>query len=333
MSIDVLTSDRVYFSPGIYEHAASLIGESPWTVSRDAGLLCHAQSSAWKLYQHPILVAGIDVYNVEPEAFGAELDRPSGEGVPSIISHPVDTVESLLQLEAPNLSTAGRMPMILDAAQRLAATCKTAEVFVPVCGPLAFANGLVGMDEVLCTMMEAPSTVREALRHLSRIQSFYVRAIFEAGARPLIFESGASPPLLPPNFFSEIEAPALACLFSYCQETGGTAPACILGGDVLPILPDLLALRPGFLICPSETDQAAFVEVAAASTRTAVRVNMPVSSLFENDWTKTLQAADRAFALASRLAKGSVGTGVVPFNTSPDALLRLRDHVNLLHYQ
>jgi uroporphyrinogen decarboxylase len=315
------------FSPGIYEHAAALIGESPCAVSRDANLLYHAQSAAWRRYQHPMVVAGIDVYNVEPEVHGAGLDSPSGCGVPSIVSHPFSSVDALLAIPAPDPLRDGRMPVMLGVAKRLAEECSAVTVFVPMCGPLAFANGLVGMDEILCTMMEDPALVREALIRLAESQETYVRAILAAGARPLIFESGASPPLLPPALFSEIEAPALGRLFDVCRAAGGPPPACILGGDALPIFPALAALSPGFLICPSETDQAAFVKVAEAFPDIAVRINMPVAALLESDWEKTAPVADAAMALARRLSLGSVGTGVVPFDANPDLLIRLRNYV------
>jgi len=315
------------FSPGIYEHAAALVGEKPWKVSRDADLLHRAQLAAWQLYRHPMLVAGIDVYNVEPEALGAGLDQPSGDGVPSVVSHPASSVSDLLQIDSPDPTKAGRMPLVLEAARRLVADCAGPTIYVPLCGPIAFANGMVGMDEMLCTLMEDPALAGRALFHLASVQEPFIRAILAAGARPLIFESGASPPLLPPALFSQWEAPALGRLFALCREAGDSSPSCILGGNILPSLPALLALNPGFLICPSETDQSGFVDLAAAHPGLDVRVNMPVAPLLTADWESTAAAADRAVALARRLARGSVGTGVVPFDTSPDLLLHLRDHI------
>jgi uroporphyrinogen decarboxylase len=326
---DPADASGMRFSPGIYEHAAALIGESACSVSRDAALLFQAQKTAWERYRHPMLVAGIDVYNVEPEILGAGLNSPGGSEVPSIVSHPFASVEKILQAESPDPARDGRMPMILDVAARLSRECRPATVYVPVCGPLAFGNGLVGMDEMLCTMMEDPGLVRSALLHLAEIQGSYVRAILKSGARPLIFESGASPPLLPPALFPDIEAPALGRLFDVCRASGDPAPACILGGDVAPVLIHLLALNPGFLICPSETDQENFVDMAAQHPHVEVRINMPVASLLEPDWDKATAAADTAIALARRLKNSPVGTGVVPFNTSPDRLLRLRDYVQL----
>jgi uroporphyrinogen decarboxylase len=319
------------FSPGIYEHAAALVGETPCAVSRDGDLLFGAQFAAWQRYRHPMVVAGIDIYNVEAEVLGAGLDRPTGSAVPSIVNHPFSSLPEILAIKDPEPARDGRMPMILHVAHRLAGECKGSTVFVPVCGPLALANGLVGMDVILCSMLEEPLQVKAALLRLVESQEAYVRAILAAGARPLIFESGASPPLLPPTLFSDIEAPALGRLFDLCRAEGEPSPSCILGGDALPILPALAALSPGFLICPSETDQAGFVRKAEAFPGIGVRVNMPVSALLEDDWEKIARVADRAISLARRLPLGSVGTGVVPFDTNPDLLVRLRDHVQQPH--
>lgn len=317
-------------SPGIYEHAAGLVGETPARVSRDGALLFEAHKAAWDIYQHPHVVAGIDVYNVEPEALGAELDAPVGNGVPSVISHPVPSLEALLDIGAPDPARAGRMPVVIEAARKLAGHCRGAGVFVPVCGPLALANGLVGMDEVLCMMVEDPDLVAAALLHLADLQGHYVRSILGSGLRPMIFESGASPPLLPHALFSTIEAPALGRLFSICRLSGDDAPHCILGGDVVPVLADLLALDPGFLICPAETDQSAFVELAAAAPHIAVRVNMPVGALLTTDWEETRRAADLARSLAARLPNSTVGTGVVPVNARPDLIVQLRNYIQHL---
>jgi uroporphyrinogen-III decarboxylase len=319
----------ITFSPGIYEHAAALIGEPPALVSRDANLLFRAQRAAWQTYRHPMVVAGIDVYGVEPEAMGAGLGAAVDHGVPCVISHPLSSASEMQEVVAPDPACAARMPIVLDAARRLIPECPGASVFVPVCGPLALANGLMGMDELLCAMIEEPARVRQALVHLAGLQERYVRAILRAGARPLIFESGASPPLLPPALFREVEAPALGRLFDVCRQEGEPAPSCILGGDAEPIARDLLALRPGFLICPSETDQARFVEIAASHPDTAIRVNMPVAALLGNDWARAVEAADAALALARRHPRGSVGTGVVPYDASPALLVKLRDYVEL----
>ena len=72
------------FSPSVYEHAAFLIGRTPWEVSRDAELLLEAHAEAFRRYRHAPIVVGIDIYNLEAEAYGGVVDQPHGTGIPAI---------------------------------------------------------------------------------------------------------------------------------------------------------------------------------------------------------------------------------------------------------
>jgi hypothetical protein len=51
----------------IFEHAAALIGRTPWEVSRDAELLFQAHAAAYRLYRHQPLIAAIDHDNLAPD--------------------------------------------------------------------------------------------------------------------------------------------------------------------------------------------------------------------------------------------------------------------------
>ena len=67
--------------PVVLEHAAAFIGRSPWDVSRDASLLAAAEIAAFQAYGHQPLICGIDVYNVEAEAWGARVEESGLSGV------------------------------------------------------------------------------------------------------------------------------------------------------------------------------------------------------------------------------------------------------------
>ncbi|MBN2295787.1 MAG: hypothetical protein JXM70_25375, partial [Pirellulales bacterium] len=57
-------------SPSVYEHAAQLIGATPWQASRDAELMFCAHAEAYRRYRHTPIMPGIDIYNLEAEAYG-----------------------------------------------------------------------------------------------------------------------------------------------------------------------------------------------------------------------------------------------------------------------
>jgi len=135
-----MESTPVQFSPSVYEHAARVIGRNPWEVSRDAELLSTAHIEAFRLYNHRPVVVGIDIYNLEAEAYGSAVERPSGTGVPAISRHPYSTVKELISLEPFNPKTDGRVPMVIEAAMRVADECPGADVRVPLSGPFSLAT-------------------------------------------------------------------------------------------------------------------------------------------------------------------------------------------------
>src|SRR5271169_2435987 len=72
---------KIPFSPAIYEHAARFVGRTPWEVSRDPELLFEAHRRAWLEYRHTPVCVGIDIYNLETEAYGAKIPAPDGAGI------------------------------------------------------------------------------------------------------------------------------------------------------------------------------------------------------------------------------------------------------------
>ncbi len=313
------------FCPGIYEHAAGRIGRTPWEVSRSAELLFAAHRAAWELYQQRIIVVGIDVYNLEPEAFGSVIPQPPGYAVPAITRHAVDNLEDLRNLELPDPDASPRILATLEAGQQLQAACRGAEVRIPICGPLALANGLSGMEPLLIGLMDDPEAAMQGIQHVLNFQYAFLKSIQRAGLRPMIFESGVTPPLLSTGLFASVEAPLLASAFDRCESLFGERPSCIIGGNSAPIAKGLLDTGPGYVIAPSETDQTAFLAIANAFPRVHVRVNMDARVLVKPDFGSAQSELTRVMAIAASRPNTSVGCGVVPYDADPAVIIRLRD--------
>ena len=98
----------MHFAPSVYEHGAALIGRTPWEVSRDPSLLFEAQAAAYRRYGHSPVVVGVDIYNLEPEAYGALVDPPAGTGIPAIGRHRCRSLEELASLPPFDPAAAGR---------------------------------------------------------------------------------------------------------------------------------------------------------------------------------------------------------------------------------
>jgi uroporphyrinogen decarboxylase len=315
----------VLFSPGIYEHAAAFLDRTPYEVSRDGDLLAEAHGKAWEIYRHPLIVVGIDIYNLEPEAYGAVIKETTDASVPSLSAHPCKEIAEVLDLAPLDPRKSPRIRETIKAAKILGERCRGARICIPVCGPFALLNGLTGMDETLMAVVEDPTLLKAALDHVCEGQLRYLHFIRDNGFRPVFFESGTTPPLLSADAFQSIEAPALARLFAQSRKLFGEAPACLIGGDAASIARTFLATGPGWVIAPSETDQQAFLGIAGAYPEIHVRVNMKASLLLETDRAIVEKEADRCLRLAVQRENTSLGCGVVPYETDPSLLLHVRN--------
>ncbi len=110
---------RIPFTPVVYEHAARCVGRTPWEVSRDAELLFEAHRAAFLEYRQDVIAVGIDIYNLEAEAYGARVEAADGNAIPAIHEPLLDSPEDGHHLPPFDPARAGRIPMALAVGQRL----------------------------------------------------------------------------------------------------------------------------------------------------------------------------------------------------------------------
>jgi len=317
------------FAPSVYEHCARLIGRRPWEVSRNENLLFQAQAASYELYRHRPVVVGVDIYNLEAEAYGSAVGEPAGAGIPAVVNPCCSTVADVLCLAPFDPRTAGRIPMVIRVARRLRRTFPDADVRVPAAGPFSVATNLLPPETLLAEAVLNPAAVRDALLHLAAGQLKFCRHIIESGLDIAFFESAAAPPLLSPDLFREVELPPLRrMLEGAAAETGRPVP-CIIGGDTLPILEDILSTGTGYVICPSptETDQVAFMKVMAAHPDVTVRVNMRPDVIAFGSWPEIQAEVDRVVKLIAARERACLGAGALPYETPPENVLRIREYL------
>jgi hypothetical protein len=315
------------FQPVVYEHAARLIGRSPWAVSRDRELLIAAHAAAFELYRHAPIMVGIDIYNLEAEAYGAVVTEPPGNEVPTIPVPPFAEFADVLRRPPLDPARAGRVPLVLSAAQELKRKYPEADVRIPVAGPFSILSNLVGFETVLCGCLTDPDEVARTLLHLATGQFRFCEAALRCGLGISLFESAASPPLLAPETFAAVVLPALRRLAADASRLAGRPVACILGGNTFPILDCLLETRPGFLICPFETDQAEFMRRLAAFPDILVRVNMRPAVFVSADLDAACAEADRVLALVGNRAKACIGPGGLAYDAFPETVLAVKRYI------
>ncbi len=305
-------------SPSVYEHAARFIGRTPWEVSRDGRLIHEAHAAAYEYYRHTPIMPGIDIYNLEPEAYGAVVEEPSGHNIPAIGTHPFGSVAQLLELPPLNPATDGRIPIQIEAAQRLGERFPEADIRVPVSGPFSIASNLVGFNNLLLEAITEPDVVARAMLHLVEGQVRFAQAIADAGVGVAFFESSACPPMLSPEMFREIELPALKQIMARISEVVGHSVPCIIGGNTAPIVDAMLETGSGYLVAPFETDQAAFMAALADRLDVRVRINMDLRIIASGTRAQIEAEARRVLALAGDRPNVCLGTGALPYETDPE---------------
>ena len=317
----------IQFAPSVYEHAARVIDANPWEVSRDTDLLAKAHIEAFRLYRHRPVVVGIDIYNLEAEAYGAEVTRPSGNGIPAISSHPFSSAKQLIELEPFGPKKAGRIPMVIEAAKRISQQCPGADVRIPLSGPFSLATNLMGFENILCEIRTDPPSVAAALRALVAGQVRFCSEIVAQGLDIAFFESAAAPPLLSPDNFRDIDLPALEEIMDKTSAIVGHPVPCIMGGDTLPILDYIIETGTGYVCCPAATDQKAFMERMESHPQVTVRINMDPGPMTAKNFEAVENEVDRVLALAQNRDQIIIGTGCLPFETDPEMVLRTKEYI------
>jgi uroporphyrinogen decarboxylase len=319
---------KIAFTPAVYEHAARFVGRTPSEVSRDAKLLFQAHRAAYLEYRHQPIAVGIDIYNLEAEAYGAKVEQVEGDAIPAIYQPLLKSLEDGMALQPFHPERDGRIAMVLAVGQRLKREFPEADVRIPVAGPFSVAFNLRGINALCEDVADRPEAIAQFLWHLAENQAVLCRAVAAAGLDVAFFESAAAPPMLSPSQFRALELPALRRILKLAAASVGHAVPCIMGGNTYPILNDLLSTGTSYLVCNVETNQPAFVEsVARTHQHVKVRVNMNPGIVACNDPERIYREIDRVLAFAGGRPNCLLGTGALPLETPPENIRLIKDYL------
>src|SRR5512134_3965338 len=112
---------KIAFTPAVYEHAARFVGRTPWEVSRDPELMFEGHRRAYLKYRHQVIAVGIDIYNLEAEAYGATVENTGDHGIPAVHAPILDTAAAGRKLAPFDPERDGRIAMVLVVGRRLKA--------------------------------------------------------------------------------------------------------------------------------------------------------------------------------------------------------------------
>jgi uroporphyrinogen decarboxylase len=229
--------DRAPVIAQVFAHAAAVCGASVENYVKDGETLARCQLDALKKYGYDAVFSVMDT-NVETEALGSVL-RYSKDIYPSVERYALSPDGDWSGLSPPDPRSSGRMPEMLRALEIMRRELKN-EVLVVGCvlGPFTLAGQLIGLENALYLAVDNPGRLEQLLDFSTEVLVLFGRAQIEAGAHlPIVFDPAASPAVIPPALFRELELPRLKRMFGAFKAAGAIANWIHIAGPAAVILP------------------------------------------------------------------------------------------------
>ncbi len=230
-------SDRAPVIAQVFGHAATLAGVPVDEYVRDGETLANCQLKALNHYGYDAVFSVMDV-SVEAEALGSKL-RYRRNQYPVIERYALSEGVDLKTLSLPDPDRAGRMPEMLKALSVLRRELGN-EVLVVGCvlGPFTLATQLIGPEKVLYMAVDDYPRLERLMDFATEVIIRFGLAQLRSGAHlPIVFDPSASPAVIPPKFFRELELPRLKLVFRAFAEAGALANWLHIAGPIRRILP------------------------------------------------------------------------------------------------
>lgn len=321
--------DRVAFVPAIYEHKGKLIGKRPSEVCRDADLLYEGMKRELAVYDPDMLVAGIDVYNVEAEALGAKVVYfEDSDDVPGIVEPLISSPVEARRLRVPDAERAGRMPLYLEAAEAIQRE-HGEEMIIrgAVSGPFSMASMLLGAERLLLAAVEAPEQARELVEFCARVTVEFGRAFVRRGVEPILFDSRATPQLVSPRVFRNLVLPVYRDhVIGELRGAGARYIPLIIGGKTSGVLEDLIATGATQLLCDEVGSLGAFRE-KCGQAGVAFRANVDARLVHRGPAEAVRRQALEILESCRDQPGFLLGCGVVVYETPPEHVLAIREAI------
>ncbi len=329
-ALAIQTPDRVPFVPAVYEHKAWFIGKTPSDVCRDPGLLVEATLAEYEALRADSIIVGIDVYNVEAEAAGCGMTYygSTDTSIPSVTPGSEIVAEGAPagSVAIPDPLTGGRMPLMLEATERVATRLKElVPVMGAVTGPFSLAAALCGPAPLFMAMAADPDWARAMIDVGVRIAGTYGRAFAKRGLDVAVFDSQASPGLISPGRYRDFVQEPTRKLIAGLKAAGMKEVPLIIGGNTDAIIDGYVGTGGNYLLCDGPASVKTFLPACRAARR-AFRKNIPSDFIASAPLEEIRQRAAGELAQAEGYPGFILGTGVIPYGTPTEKILAVNDN-------
>ncbi|MBN2852412.1 MAG: hypothetical protein JXQ23_06715 [Clostridia bacterium] len=320
------------FIPTIFEHSAKVIGVTPSAIALDEDLLVKSQLACYELYKHDLISVGVDIYNVEYEALGAKVTFPDNEELPSTQDVLVKMESDLDKLKVPDPEKAGRMPMFLNAVDRINKEVGN-EVTVngTIVGPFTLAAIMRGFENFIMDLVLNPDFAFKLMEFSNKVSLAYAKSFIDRGVGLSINESWIAPPLLSPSFYNEFVVDYEKQLITDIKKLGQKNVALISGGNTNEILKDMVTTGTSLLLADSECDRIYYKKICQENN-ILMRASISSGIVEDGDEEVMKQKAYEVINDCIDYQKFIFGCGIVSYDTKPESVLKLKNIVRNYKY-
>jgi uroporphyrinogen decarboxylase len=319
-------TERELFCPAIYEHKAKLIGKSVSEVACNSDLLKRSLLAEYEIYQPDMLTAGIDIYNIEAEALGAEVVFPDAcNAVPSIKENILKDISELNQLTIPDIAQAGRIPILLDVSEKISQQLGSVlPVRGALSGPYSIAAELFGIEPLLMTCISEPEKFCELLDLTTAFAIDYGKEYIKRGLCLCMFDSQASPPLVSPDMFEKFLLPRYQKIALEFKNLGCKLIELVIGGKTNQISKYILNTDFDIVLCDFSSDPNSYFN-AQHKHEILIRRNINPLLIEKGDFDQLQNEINEIKELSEIHSNLIIGTGVLSYNAPSENILKVKE--------
>ena len=250
-----LAVPRPAVGPLAAHYHASVGGVSLRDYTLKADVLADCVIRYYRKFQPDAVWVSADTW-VNAQAMGAAVAFPGenqpmgGTGDPLI-----KTAADIERIPAPDPSSQGRWPLMLEAMRRVRKALGP-DVFVVGCFdqyPFSLACAVMGMERIMLEVADNPAMVKALMERCAEFTVAYACALAEAGANML--SGGASPAaLLGPKLYRELALPFEQRAIAQIKARTGLPVSLHMCGNATPILAEMAESGADVLELDQRTD-------------------------------------------------------------------------------
>jgi len=280
-------ADRVPFYPMVGRCQAKYAGFTVRQFFTDAAALSNATLAFYERFG-PDLVGVAGDTTMEAEAFGNEVGFFE-DAMPYVTKRFLEDKGNLAKLEVPNPRRHGRLPIFLEACERVRSVVKDTSVGGIIGGPWGTASQLRGLEQLLYDTVDDPDFVHQLMKLTTEFAKRFGDAQRELGIGLCIGEPAGSCSVVSPHMFRTFILPYLQDIVAHFQQTGAAMTLHICG-YVDPIMEDMVASGAAAISIDSPSSLKRLIEVS--QKKVVIIGNVP-TLLFLEGTKEQMEAAVR----------------------------------------